>query len=263
MKKQRLLLMSIILLTSLTRYGQQEFTVDDIKYKITSTTEVEIVDYTGSATAIEIPETVGGYDKTYTVTTIEVGAFRENDLTEVIIPDGVTSIGNSTFRNNQLTGVSLSSTVTSIGSNAFEGKPDLALVTVEATDPPSLHENAFADRGQIDLTVPNGQRQAYLDQGWDGFRSITEEGLVLTVGSNIEFRDFTLYPNPARDKVHIGINPGSGQALKQVNIYTMTGAYLYSESGPEINTGRLSEGMYLFEIVTQTGDRSMRRVIIQ
>ena len=88
-----------------------------------------------------------------------------------------------------------------------------------------------------------------------------EEGLVLTAESNIEFKDFTVYPNPARDKVHI--DPGSGQQIKQVNIYTMTGAYLYSESGLEINTGRLSKGMYLFEIVPQTGDRFMKKVIIQ
>ena len=53
-----------------------------------------------------------------------------------------------------------------------------------------------------------------------------------------------------------------GQELKQVNIYTMIGAYLCSENGPVINTGRLPRG-YLFEIVTQTGDRSMKRVIIQ
>ena len=309
------------------------FTDDDINYEITSPTEVTVLDYIGSetatATTIEIPETVDDNDKTYTVTAIGADAFRDNQLTSVVIPDGVatiengafannqltkvtipqgvtsiggqafvnnalesvtipgsvttiasdafrdnqltsvvipngvTSIGNSTFRNNHLTGVTLSSTVTSIGSNAFRGNQDLALVTVEATDPPSLHENAFAfaDRGQIDLVVPTGTREDYLNQGWTGFRSITEEDLILTVGSNIEFKDFTLYPNPARDKVHI--DPGSVQELKQVNIYTMSGAYLYSESGLEINTGRLSKGMYLFEIVTQTGDRSMKRVIIQ
>ena len=337
--------------TGFRSIGYGIFTDDDINYEITSSTEVTVLDYIGSTTAIEIPETVDDNDKTYTVTaigadafrennltevtlsstvtsiasgafrdnrltsvvipdgvatiengafannqltsvvipdgvtnigaeafvnnalesvtipgsvtTIESDAFRDNQLTSVVIPDGVTSIGNSTFRNNHLTVVALSSTVTSIGGNAFKGNQGLALVTVEATDPPSLHENAFAfaDRGQIDLIVPAGTREDYLNGGWTGFRSITEEGLVLTAGSNIEFKDFTVYPNPARDKVHI--DPGPVQQLKQVNIYTMTGAYLYSESGPEINTGRLSRGMYLFEIVPQTGDRSIKRVIIQ
>ena len=137
-------------------------------------------------------------------------------------------------------------------------------MTTKRNQPITPDPNAFQAsgiNGKIHLVVPMGKRQDYLDKGWGGFRSISEESLVLTAGSNIEFRDFTLYPNPARDKVPI--DPRSGQALKQVNIYTMAGSFLYSVSGPEINTGRLSEGMYLFEIVTQTGNRSMRRVIIQ
>ncbi len=154
-------------------------------------------------------------------------------------------------------------TVTAIGANTFNDNPDLDLVTVEATHPPSLHKNAFADRSQVNLVVPVGMRQAYLDNGWTGFKSTMEEGQVLSTGNNDEFKDLTLYPNPARDKVHIDIDPRSGHVLKQVNIYTMTGAYLYSENGREINTSRLSEGMYLFEIVTKKGDRSMRKVIIQ
>ena len=197
------------------------FTGNDIKYGITSVNpnEVKVMDYIGSATAVEIPETVDDNGETYTVT--------------------------------------------AIGANAFSDNPDLTTVKIEAAHLLALHENAFADRGQINVVVPIGMRQAYLDNRWYGFGSITEEGRVLSAGRNIEFRDLTLYPNPARDKVHIDIDPRSGQELKQVNIYTMTGAYLYAENGLEINTGRLSEGMYLFEIVTKTGDRSMRRVIIQ
>ena len=197
------------------------FTVSGMDYEITSVNpnEVKVIDYFGSATEVEIPETVHDNGETYTVT--------------------------------------------AIGDNAFGDNPDLATVKIEADHPLAHHENAFADRSQINLIVPAGTREDYLNEGWTGFRSIMEEGLVLTAVSNIGSNDFTLYPNPARDKVHIDIDPRSGQELKQVNIYTMAGTYLYSESGLEINTGRLSRGMYLFEIVTQTGDRSMRRVIIQ
>ncbi len=153
--------------------------------------------------------------------------------------------------------------VTDIGANAFTNNPDLALVTVEHNDPPTLHEGAFRNPGrdQIDLVVPIGKKQAYLENGWDGFRSITEKGQVLAAGSNHELKDFTIYPHPARDKVHI--DPRPELELKQVNIYTMGGAYLYSENGPGINTSRLSRGMYLFEIVTKTGDRSIKKVIIE
>ena len=153
-------------------------------------------------------------------------------------------------------------TVTAVGANAFSDNPDLATVKMEATHPLALHENAFADRSKINLIVPAGTREDYLKEGWTGFASITEEKVVTAI-RNHEFNDFTLYPNPARDKVHIDIDPRSGQELKQVNIYTMNGACLHSENGPVINTGRLPRGTYLFEIVTKKGDRSMKKVIIQ
>ena len=196
------------------------FTVSGIDYEIMSIdpdpNQVEVVDYTGSATEVEIPGTV-----TY---------------------EGITY------------------KVTAIGANAFSDNPDLSTVKVKATPPPSIHDDAFADRSQVDLVVPTDMRQAYIDAGWTGFASITEEKVVTAI-RNYEFKDFTLYPNPARDKVYI--DPSSGQELKQVNIYTMIGTHLYSENGPEINTSRLPTGTYLFEIVTKKGDRSMRRVIIQ
>ncbi len=196
------------------------FTVSSIDYEITSVdpNEVEVVDYIGSATEVEIPGTV-----TY---------------------EGITY------------------KVTAIGANAFSDNPDLSTVKVKATPPPSIHDDAFADRSQVDLVVPTDMRQAYIDAGWTGFASITEEKVVTAI-RNHEFKDFTLYPNPARDKVYIDIDPGSGQKLKQVNIYTMIGAYLYSENGPVINTSRLPRGTYLFEIVTQKGDRSLGKIIIQ
>ena len=73
---------------------------------------------------------------------------------------------------------------------------------------------------------------------------------LMVVGGPVK-DNFVIYPNPARNRVHIDL--GSGEELKQVNIYTMAGVHLYSENGLEINTGRLSTGTYLFEIATKTG----------
>ena len=196
------------------------FTVSGIGYEITSVNpnEVKVMDYTGSATAVEIPGAVDDKGETYAVT--------------------------------------------AIGANAFSDNPDLDTVKIEADHLLSIHADAFADRSQVDLVVSIGMRQAYIDAGLTGFASITEAQVVTAI-HNYEFNDFTLYPNPARDKVYIDIDPRSGQELKQVNIYTMDRAYLHSENRPVINTARLPTGTYLFEIVTKKGDRSTKRVIIQ
>ena len=198
-----------------------------------------------------------------TVTSIGISAFWNNRIASLEIPGEIADIGENTFGRNNLASVTIPASVTSIGSYAFLTHPDepgITQVTVLGNTPPTLAGSAFSNRNQIDVVVPKGKRQAYLDNGWTGFKSITEEKVVTAI-RNYEFKDFTLYPNPARDKVYIDLR--LGQKIKQVNIYTMTGAYLYSENGLEINTSHLSEGMYLFEIVTKTGARSMKKVIIQ
>ena len=426
------------------------FTDKDIKYGITdvTTNEVMVIDYSGSAAGVDIPGTVNDNNETYTVTSIGQQAFKDNQLTEVTLPNTVTHIGGFAFANNQLNSMTIPGDVTRIDSVAFTDNPNLAMVTVKADDPPVLHADAFQNPGRHQIAVivprgtPAGSIQAAYGTAWGtDFKSITEgielsiegapseiaslspfditfqfaldvtgftvddisvddatlsdftgdgssytvkvtpttcDGIIqITVPENIatyapsfpnlaasatvtvnatpsapsvsspsveycvgetttaltatgdnllwyttategtgeataptpvttnagrtsyyvsqtnesgceserieivviveacpdqvlnvregdnEFNDFSIYPNPARDRVHIDINPHSGRVLKHVNIYTMTGAYLYLENGPEINTSRLSEGMYLFEIVTKTGDRSMKKVIIE
>ncbi len=153
------------------------FTVDNIKYGITTRTEVMVVDYTGTDTAVTIPETADNGQYIYDVTAIGESAFQNKGLTHVGIPVGVASIGEGAFSDNQLTAVTLPGSVERIDGHAFLNNPGLALVTVESNDPPVLNATAFANanRHQIDLVVPTGKRQDYLDNGWNGFKSIKEE----------------------------------------------------------------------------------------
>ncbi|MEB3347915.1 leucine-rich repeat protein, partial [Aquimarina gracilis] len=139
-------------------------------------------------TGVEIPESVtslgqrafGTNDFTEVaipngITRIEQLAFAQNDLEEVTIPANVEYIGEQAFFGNDLEEVTISGNVRTIDLYAFQDNPNLRLVTMGADDPPSLHELAFSnpDRGQIDLVVPTGRKQEYLDNGWDGFRSIS------------------------------------------------------------------------------------------
>ncbi len=131
------------------------FTVEGITYKVTglgSTNTVTIIDNTNTGDLI-IPGTItrGGND--FNVTGIEDEAFAFNQLTRVTIPVGVTSIG----------------------ANTFNGNPDLAIVVPESIDPPSIEENTFGNRNQIDVVVPRGALGSYQNHAeWAGFKSITE-----------------------------------------------------------------------------------------
>ncbi|MDN5212793.1 leucine-rich repeat domain-containing protein [Fulvivirgaceae bacterium BMA12] len=190
----------VMVLASLTGYGQNvndQFDIDGYAYKITSLTplQVEVVGYTGAAKELTIPPTVAHGANTYTVTAIGNEAFVNRQLTSVVIPDGVISIGQQAFFNNQLSSLTLGANVTDIGFGAFQSN-QLTSITISdgvaningmafannpintvmaqgvATIPTIVTDNTFSNRSQIDLIVPNGKTQAYLDNGWTGFESI-------------------------------------------------------------------------------------------
>ena len=64
---------------------------------------IEIVEYTGSNKDVRIPPQIQGLP----VTSIGKGAFMNNQLTGVTIPNNVTSIGGYAFYENQLTSVTI------------------------------------------------------------------------------------------------------------------------------------------------------------
>jgi hypothetical protein len=101
-----------------------------------------ITEYTGSATAVRIPERVNDLTVKYignqinqapkaisynierllipnTVTAIGDKAFTGNKLTSVVIPDSVTHIGDSALASGTLTSVTIGSSVRTIGDSTF------------------------------------------------------------------------------------------------------------------------------------------------
>ncbi len=91
-------------------------------------TNATIVDYTGTADAITIPGTLGGYP----VASIGVHSFYSKGLTSVTLPDSVTSIGYRAFGSNNLATVNLDENLRSIGSAAFDTN-SLTSVTIPAS----------------------------------------------------------------------------------------------------------------------------------
>jgi hypothetical protein len=99
---------------------------------------VAITGYTGSATNIVIPGTIGGLP----VTVIGENAFQEKHLTSVTIPDGVTTIGAEAFANNPLTGVTIGAGVV-LGNGAFPG--DLGPVYTNGGSQAGTYTRSSAD----------------------------------------------------------------------------------------------------------------------
>ena len=147
MRKTRLWLMTIAtLLGSLTASAYNSFGIDNISYKITSSTdqtvEVSRSSYSGDIT---IPSTVTFSWVTYRVTSIGDRAFYGcSGLTSITIPESVTSIGEDAFYNcSSLTSVTLPESVTSIGGHAFFYCTSLTSVTLPGSVT-SIGESAFS-----------------------------------------------------------------------------------------------------------------------
>ena len=94
----------------------------------TDGTYAEVIDYTGTATKVKIAEEYEGLP----VKEIYDSAFYDNDnITSVVIPDSVTSIGTVAFYScDSLTSVVIPDSVTSIGWGAFYNCTSLTSVVI-------------------------------------------------------------------------------------------------------------------------------------
>lgn len=100
------------------------FTIDDFDIAIIDESFVEIQAYNGSQKDIVIPEKINNLP----VFTIGESAFRNNQITNVIIPNTLKEIGASAFMTNQITNVTIPNSVQTIGYAAFADNPLIKVV---------------------------------------------------------------------------------------------------------------------------------------
>ena len=146
------------------------------------------VEVTGRAsgntdTDIVIPDTVQDSGTTYSVTTIGLQAFQNNNLTSVIIPDGVTIIGNGAFANNDLTSVIIPDSVTTIEDYAFANNA-LTSVTI-GNSVTTIGDAAFQFNALTSVTIGNNVETIGTAAFYDNtLTSVTIPDSVTSIGDS-------------------------------------------------------------------------------
>lgn len=112
-------------------------------------------DLTGT---VIIPETVTQNGMVYTVTVIDENAFQDCQFSEIVIPDGVRSMGEEAFDGcKNLTAVYIGKNIEHIGEDCFSGCNALCDFTILAALPPKVSRYDPIDpeiRAQITLHAP-------------------------------------------------------------------------------------------------------------
>ena len=103
-------------------------------------------------------------------------------VTNLVIPDSVTSIGNCAFQNcNDLNSVIIGSGVTSIGNFAFRQCNSLDTVYMMPTTPPSLGTQAFIrSAGAYPVFILNGcaYNNYYASSSWTAYRNKLRDPII-------------------------------------------------------------------------------------
>ena len=153
---------------------------------------VVIAQYNGNLTALTIPSTIQGMPVKEIGEQAFVGKRMDYtrplwngavDITSVVIPSGVTTIGNTAFGSQQrLTSITIPGTVTSIGGEAFKGCTALASITIP-NSVTSIGNSIFEGCSSLaSITIPDNVRSIG-DRAFamSGLRSITWPASVTTI----------------------------------------------------------------------------------
>jgi len=123
---------------------------------------VIITSYNGGSTNIQIPSQIKGLPVTEIGEEAFVGRLGDpNQLTSVIIPDSVTSIGRQAFYGNRLTSITIPNSVTSIGDGAFRNN---RLTSVTIPDSVTLGAGVFEGNDQLANAPRSRTEQAQSQQ---------------------------------------------------------------------------------------------------
>ena len=187
---------------------------------------------------------------------------HRNDITSVIIENGVTSISKFAFTNINLPIVHIPASVEQIGWCVFGWNPTQTFdIYVEADSVPQGIAGIFCEIFGIDAVVyvPFCSMDAYRDaldyvtwldfeilpipgsnEDCDGTGIRTPQGVFLQI-----------FPNPAKEEIFIKTE----LPIKKVEIYSLTGSLLLLENNfnEKISVSALPQGVYFLKVHTDKG----------
>ena len=183
---------------------------------------------------IVIPNAITYQDVTFTVTSIDAGAFEDcYELNSVVIGDAVESIGENAFQGcTDLTSVTIGSGVTNIGAKAFNYCNALQTVTCRSTVPPVMaNSNCFTNAAysRAVLKVPRPEIETYAATDyWYKFSHIEGWGYLgpgdVNGSGTIDMDDLTLMINIMLTDDLGGIDPSwadvTGNGIVSMNDLT-------------------------------------------
>lgn len=167
-------------------FAQEIATIDGIKYYLQNEEATIMVQDVSLSGKIIIPEYVSKDGTNYKVINVSNGAFQDTRITEIILPNSITSLGDYCFNNcSNLASITLPNSITSLGNYCFSDCSNLASITMPNSIT-MLGEGCFNECLNLSsITLPNG----ITSLGSDCFRdcrnlvSITLPNSVTSLGS--------------------------------------------------------------------------------
>jgi hypothetical protein len=181
-------------------------------------------------------------------------AFQDNQMTSLVLGNNLETIGDQVFNGaNNITNIIIPASVTTMGVNVFGS--GLTDVTSLSTTPPTIitggADTFSGNRSNIHLHIPAGTMGAYVtDSGalWTGFNPVTEDALLST--SNLELtHDIKIISST--DKVEV--KHSNSIELQGYSIYNMSGAKIKEGKENTISINTLSTGIYILELKFNEG----------